>query len=126
MPDQAGVNIRGFCPAGQVELVRRLQGTSSDPIISGTVGGRPVELELRSWSRSEATVTGFVGNERVQVTQHRQLDGHVLSGYLGTQRFSLREREMPGQGVELQPIEYLATLVKPQENFLGRRFNSLG
>ena len=59
---------------------------------------------------SEATVTGYVGDQRVQVTQRRQLDGHMLSGYLGAQRFTLKEREMPGDGVQLEPIEYLAAL----------------
>lgn len=121
-PDGKGVSIQGYGPGGQVDLVRRQQGNSSDPIVTGTVGGRPVQLELRGWSRSEATVTGYVGDQRVQVTQRRQLDGHMLSGYLGSQRFTLKEREMPGDGVQLQPIEYLAALVKPDSNFLANRW----
>lgn len=121
-PDRAGTSIQGYGPGGQVNLIRRQQGNSSDPIVTGTVGGRPVQLELRGWSRSEATVTGYVGDQRVQVTQRRQLDGHMLSGYLGSQRFTLKEREMPGDGVQLEPIEYLAALVKPERNFLSNRW----
>ena len=114
--------IHGYGAGGQVDLVRRLQGTSSDPIVTGTVGGRQVQLELRGWSRSEATITGYVGDQRVQVSQRRQLDGHMLTGYLGSKRFTLKEREMPGDGVRLDPIEYLAALVKPEANFLQSRW----
>jgi len=120
--DGVGASIQGYGPGGQVDLIRRQQGNSSDPMVTGTIGGRPVQLELRGWSRSEATVTGYVGDQRVQITQRRQLDGHMLSGYLGSQRFTLKEREMPGDGVSLQPIEYLAALVKPESNFLANRW----
>ncbi|MCA9796804.1 MAG: hypothetical protein KC910_33570, partial [Candidatus Eremiobacteraeota bacterium] len=66
---------------------------------------------------------GMVGDRNIFLTQHRQVDGHLITGYAGSLAMHLREREIPGQGPDLDPVTYLAAILPPAQP--SSRFNYL-
>lgn len=117
-----GDHLSGYCPAGRLKLEVLRQGDHTT--VSGTVGGEPVRLSTTCYG-DEVSISGSVGNRNVFLTQHRQIDGHLITGYAGSQAMHLREREIPGQGPNLDPVTYLAALLPPADANQASRINYL-
>ncbi len=105
-----GHSIKGTSPAGPVRLLA--SSTGAITTVEGKVGSMTVYL--RSVGQGDGSrnryISGTVGAQNIHLNQFRQIDGHLLTGYLGSNTFHLREREIPANGLELDPVLYLAAL----------------
>lgn len=68
--DGASREIRGKGRSGRVAL--RSRDENGQRVVDGFLGDRPVGLTERAWpGADEVTVTGYIGGQSVQLTQHR-------------------------------------------------------
>lgn len=107
--------ITGWRHGDEVELFARKQGDNWE--LDGKVGKGYVFLSEKKFDEGSGRIDGLVDDRRLSLKTHQQLDGVVLEGRLGSQRVSLRERELPGRGLNLPSILYLApVLLEPVES----------
>lgn len=119
-----GWAVTGRTADGRVELIADQLGDITT--VSGWVGHRTVRLTSSRWeASSERSIRGAVGGENVFLTQHHQVDGNLVSGYVGPKRLSFREREIPGEGPDLEPVVYLAAILPPLECCPPGRVNAV-
>lgn len=102
-------SIRGRGLAGELELSS--QRTGCQARVTGKVGQYPVSLRARCWPGSDqATIEGEVGGNSVRLSQYSQIDGYLVTGYVGDRYLFVRQRG-PATSFGLEPVEYLAAMI---------------
>lgn len=101
--------ITGFRHGDEVELFARKQGENWE--LDGKVGNGYVFLAEKKFDERSGRLEGLIHDRRLSLRTHQQLDGVLIEGRLGSQRVSLRERELPGRGLNIPSILYLAPVL---------------